>query len=86
MSVSVKRRKFKSNLDAFYYICGCFIPPKQRRDICSFVKKAYYAYFGMKLGGQDKWAPHAVCKPCVEHLREWTKGNRRALKFGILMV
>ena len=41
----------------------------------------------MKLGDQDKkWALHAVCKPCVEHLKEWTKGNRKGLKFGILMV
>ena len=41
----------------------------------------------MKLGDQvKKWAPHAACKPCVEHLGEWTKGNRKDLKFGKPMV
>ena len=41
----------------------------------------------MKLGDQDKkWAPNAVCKPCVEHLREWIKGKRKGLKFGIPKV
>jgi hypothetical protein len=27
---------------------------KQRRNIAAFVKKDYDAYFGMKLGDQDK--------------------------------
>ena len=40
----------------------------------------------MRLGDQDKlWAPHIVCKSCVELLRSWTK-NGRHLKFGIPMV
>ena len=41
----------------------------------------------MKLGDQDKkWALHAVCIPCVEHYREWTKRNRKGLEFGIPTV
>ncbi|QQP31696.1 Uncharacterized protein FKW44_025380 [Caligus rogercresseyi] len=42
------------------------------------------AYFKVKLGDQDKsWAPHTVCKTCVEYLRRWTKGTKTSLKFGI---
>ncbi|QQP52342.1 Uncharacterized protein FKW44_004467 [Caligus rogercresseyi] len=45
------------------------------------------AYFKVKLGDQDKsWAPHMVCKTCVEYLRRWTKGAKTSLKFGIPMV
>ncbi|GFV28546.1 uncharacterized protein TNCV_3984971 [Trichonephila clavipes] len=37
-----------------------------------FKKKVYFAYFGIKLGDQDKsWAPHVVCSVCVEELRQW---------------
>lgn len=47
----------------------------------------YYAYFGIKIGDQDKsWAPHKVCKICVEDFRNWTKGKKKALRFGIPMV
>ncbi|GFT81650.1 uncharacterized protein TNCV_3674651 [Trichonephila clavipes] len=41
------------------------VPLKSRR-------KVYFAYFGIKLGDQDKpWAPHVVCSLCVEELRQW---------------
>ncbi|ESN97976.1 hypothetical protein HELRODRAFT_177647 [Helobdella robusta] len=36
---------------------------------------------------QDKdWAPHMVCKACTVYLRQWTKGKKTCLKFGIPMV
>ena len=39
------------------------------------------------LGDQDKaGVPHIVCKQCVEHLRPWTKKDRKSLRFGIPMV
>ena len=39
------------------------------------------------LSDQNKtWAPHVVCKQCVEHLRQWTKKDRKLLCFGIPMV
>ena len=39
-----------------------------RKGISEFVKCAYLAYFKVMLGDQDKaWAPHIVCKQCVEH-------------------
>ena len=44
---------------------------KQRLPITDFVKKAYLAYFEVKLGDQDKkWAPHKVCGACVATLRK----------------
>ncbi|KAI6650057.1 hypothetical protein LOD99_6272 [Oopsacas minuta] len=60
---------------------------KQTTAITGVVKKAYLGYFGMRLGDQDKtWAPHTVCRSCVENLRQWTKGIRKSLSFGIPMI
>ena len=51
------------------------------------MKCAYLAYFKVLLGDQDKaWAPHIVCKKCVEHLRQWTIKERKSLHFGIPMA
>lgn len=81
------RRKCLNSPDSFCYICGSFTVPSQRMNISEFVKRAYLAYFKLKVGDQDKsWAPHNVCKPCVENLRQWTKGRRKQLSFGIPMV
>ena len=52
-----------------------------------FTKKAYKAYFGIKLGNQKKsWELHKVCKQCTETLRFWTEGKVSSLRFGIPMV
>ena len=81
------RRKCSNSPDKFCYICGEFCLSENKRNITDFVKQAYFAYFGCKLGDQEKeWAPHIVCKCCTEHLREWTKGTRKGLSFGIPMV
>ena len=57
-------------------ICGDYMMAKCRFNVRDFTKKAYEAYFGMKLGDQDKpWAPHKVCKHCTETLRFWTQGK-----------
>lgn len=80
-------RKCKNSPDIFCYVCGDLTTSKQQRNITEFIKKAYHAYFGYKLGDQDKpWAPHKVCLQCVEVLRKWTKGTRSSLPFGIPMV
>ena len=51
------------------------------------MKQAYLAYFKVKLGDQNKsWAPHIVCKTCIKHLRQWTKKQRKGLRFAIPMV
>ena len=83
----MERRHCINNADCFCYICGSFVVTKQRYNITSFVRNTYYAYFGVKIGEQDKyWAPHIVCKVCVEALRSWTKGRKKSLSFGVPMV
>jgi len=73
--------------DVFCYICGEYTQKASRKPISEFVKRANVGYFGVKLGDQDKpWAPHIVYKTCTKHLRQWTKGKRSCLKFGVPMV
>ncbi|GFY17823.1 uncharacterized protein TNCV_1075581 [Trichonephila clavipes] len=67
-------RECVNSPNCFCYICGSYTIKKQQRDISNFVQKVYFAYFGIKLGDQDKsWAPHVVCSVCVEELRQWFK-------------
>ena len=73
--------------NVFCYICGEYTLKHNRKLITDFVKQAYLAYFKVKLGNQDKsWASHIVCKTCNEHLRHWTKKQRKGLRFAIPMV
>ena len=77
----------KNHPDCFCYICGECKTVDNRKSITDFVQKAYYAYFGIKLGDQDKpWALLVVCKTCVKRLRQWTSGTRQSMGFGIPMV
>ena len=81
------RRKCLNHPDKFCYICGEFCTSENRKSVTDFVQQAYLAYFDCRLGDQDKeWAPHIVCKCCTEHLREWTKGKRKGLSFGVPMI
>jgi len=63
-------------------IWGLAIGLKQhRKRITDFVKQSYFAYSHVKLGDQDKpWAPHKVCKTCVENLGLWKKGKLERIK------
>ena len=71
----------------FCCICGKYTLQSNRKGISEFVKCAYLAYFKVMLGDQDKtWAPHIVCKQSAEHLRQWTKKDRKSLRFGIPMI
>ena len=80
-------RSCKNHPDCFCYICGEYKTVDNRKSNTEFVQKAYYAYFGIKLGQKDKkWAPPVVCKACVERLRQWTSGTRKSMGFGIQMV
>lgn len=84
---SSRRSRCLNSPDSFCYVCGCYALVRQRRNISSFVKRAYKAYFEVALGDQDKkWAPHIVCHNCEEMLRDWTKGKRNGLPFGVPMV
>ena len=59
---------------------------KDGRKITPFVTNAYYAYFGVKMGDQDKsWAPHKVCRACMSTFSLWMKG-KKYLSFGVPMV
>ena len=56
-------RKCANKPDVFCYVCGEYTLAPNRNAVTTFVKRVYHAYFGMKLGDQDKsWAPHMVCK------------------------
>ena len=77
-------RQCRNKRDAFCYICECYTPNYQRRNISLFVKRAYKAYSEVRLGHQDKQlAPHVVCHNCEEMLRDWTKRKRKILPFGV---
>lgn len=76
-----------NNPDSFCYICGELVLKKQSRSITEFIKKVYFAYFGVKIGDQEKsWAPHGVCSGCVEGLRMWSKGKVKSFRFGVPMI
>lgn len=80
-------RKCLNSCDIFCYICGSYVVIKQRQNITRFVQQAYFAYFGIRIGDQDKsWAPHTVCKTCVEALRLWSYGKKKSMPFAIPMV
>jgi hypothetical protein len=80
-------RACKNHPDRFSYICGQVILPGRKSNITDFVKQSYYAYFGLKLGDQEKsFAPHVCCKTCVEGLRRWRNKKQNSLPFGVPMV
>lgn len=73
--------------DRFCYICGELLVKRQERKLTNFVEKVYLAYFGVRVGDQDKaWAPHRVCSSCVEGLRMWSKGKVKCFRFGVPMI
>ena len=58
-----------------------------RFNVKDFTKRAYKAYFGIKLGRQGKfWAPHKVCKHCAETLAFLTQGKVSLMRFAVPMV
>lgn len=80
-------RSCKNNPNRFCYICGMVTMPNNKSEITKFVKTMYKAYFGIKLGDQDKkFAPHICCKTCVENFRKWSKGTIKSMPFGIPMI
>ena len=84
--MSKESRKYALDSNVFYYICGRFTTPKERWKSTDFIQKAYHAYFGVKLGDQDKpWAPHRVCASCASIMSLWTKGKKH-FTFGVPLV
>ena len=84
--MSKERRKCALDSNVFCYICGRFTTPKEKGKITEFIQNAYHAYFGVRLGDQDKrWAPHRFCASCVFILSLWTKGEKH-FTFEVPMV
>ena len=78
----VHRTQCLQSPQKFCYIFGS----SKVRLIDSFMKKLYFSYFQLKVGDQDKsFAPHIACNTCVEGLRYWYDGKRKAMPFAILM-
>ena len=76
-----------NNPGAFSYNWRYSTLIRQRRNITSFVKRAYKVCFGLTLGNQDKkFAPRTVRHNCEEMLRDWTKRKRKGLPFGIPII
>jgi hypothetical protein len=60
---------------------------KLQQNITGFIRKLYCAYFGVKLGDQDmSCAPHKLCYVCVQDLGKWSKGKKKAFRFGVPMI
>ena len=80
----VHRRQCLQSPQKFCYICGSYVFDSKVRKIDSFVKKLYFSYFQLKVGDQDKcFAPHIACNTCVDGLRCWYDGKRKAMPFVI---
>ena len=59
-------KKCKNTSDRFCYVCGKVTFRDQQSTITTFVKSLYSAYFGIRLGDQDKiFAPHIAAKPVL---------------------
>ena len=51
------------------------------------MKKAYQAYFGVKLGDQDMlFASHIRFKAYVENLWDWKNKKRKSMQLDVPMV
>ena len=71
----------------FCYICGEVTFSSQKRGITAVVRKAYYLYFGCKVGDQNKsWASHICCNTCATNLRQWLNKKRKCMPFAVPMV
>ena len=80
-------RKCKNSPDRFCYVCGKVTFSDQQCTISTLVKSLYSAYFGIRLGDQDKsFALHICCKACVIALRRWNEGTANCLSFDVPMV
>ena len=84
----IMSRKCKNDPNRFCYVCGSVTMTDRQCTITPLLYHyLYHAYFGIKLGDQDKsFAPHMCCKTCVENLRRWSNKKCQSLPFGIPMV
>lgn len=76
-----------NNPDNFCYVCGEVTFSDQKRVITPLIRKAYFYYFGRKIGDLNKsWAPHICCNNCACNLRNWINGKGRSMPFAVPMI
>ncbi|ESN91410.1 hypothetical protein HELRODRAFT_165443 [Helobdella robusta] len=72
-----KRRSCKNKPDVFCYICGEYTLVHNRNQNLTYEEL-------VTTNDQDKpWAPH---RTCAEGLRNWSRGLKTFLSFGIPMI
>ena len=80
-------KKCKNSPSRFCYTCRHVVLPDRQVKLTDFVKEVYEAYFGIKLGDQDKpFAPHICCKTCVKNLPDCRNKKRKSMPFGVPIV
>ena len=78
--MSKERRKCKNEANMFCYICGDSMMKEQRRNITKFLRMVYKAYFGMKVGDQDKvWGSHILAAQFVLKASEIDRFTKRIM-------
>ena len=71
VKMSSKQRQCRNHPNVFCYICGESVLEKYHFNARDFTKKAYKAYFGIKLGDQEKsWTPHKVSKTSASNAQK----------------
>ena len=87
MTMTTSRGFWKHDPDSLCYVCGTFISAKSARLTIvegNLFCAAFYAYFGVQVGDQDKaWEPHVVCGNFRSTLEAWYRGESRRMKFGV---
>ena len=80
-------QKCKNHPNRFCYICRHVLFLESQAKITDFMKKAYQAYFGVKLGDQDMlFASHIRFKAYVENLWDWKNKKRKSMQLDVPMV
>ena len=75
---SSRRYECKNKPDSFCYVCGCYTLLLQRRNITSFVKRAYKAYFQLFLLVKKTRNGHLIL--CIITVRKALRLDKRETK------
>lgn len=60
--------------NAFCFICGEFVIPKNRRSFSDILKRKYEACYGISVKKFNKiLSPESLCSYCVSCLHKWEK-------------
>ena len=87
MTVATSRSFCKHDPNSFCYGCGIFISAMSVKHTIiegNLFCVAFFAYFSVQVGDQDKgWALHVICGSCRSTLEAWYGGKSRRMKFGV---